>query len=483
MLIALRGSRLTGNGREVWDKCLGHIRERITSKSFENWFAETRAEKIENGCLEVVVGSQVACDWLKAHYMPLIEEAVRDSVNVALKVSVTQGELNRSEGSPNKVPIEAEPPIVSAQRETPRESVEVPFAFNKDYTFENFVVGDGNRLAQAAAAAVIEESGRLQFNPLFIFGGPGLGKTHLLHAIGNHLAGFQPTKRVRFTTAEAFMQDFIESLRARSTQEFKEQYRSLEVLLVDDVQFLLRGEHTQNEFFHTFNELHQGGRTIVMTCDRPPEQLVGAEDRLISRFKWGLVTCVEAPDLQSRIAIVKRKAARSGIELQQEVAAFIANYAKGNIRELEGALNALMAYCVVNNCGISVSAAQSVLRRRGDVALGGLNVSAIQLAVSRHFGISVELLVGRTRKQEVVRARHIAMYLSRQLTSESQVTIGSCFGKRDHSTVVHAIQCVEQRLRVESSTKDAIKSISEDLSSLKRDDDGTAADLAAPEGG
>lgn len=449
----------------VWKRCLSCIQEQIKPKSFENWFAESHGEVVESKYLRITVSSTVAADWLQAHYSDLIVNVVLNATAMPLKVVFevreTARELAEARGVESGASAELEP---NAQKTVRAEQELLPSSeFNKEYVFDTYVVGEGNRLAHAAASAVVESPGSMRFNPLFIFGGPGLGKTHLLHAIGNLLLSSRPGVSVHYATAEAFMQEFIESLKDRTTHTFKRQYRSRDYLLVDDVQFLLRGDHTQNEFFHTFNELHQGGRQIVMTCDRPPERLEGAEDRLISRFKWGLVACIEAPDLEARTAIVKRKAIRSGIELPDAVATYLANFAKGNVRELEGALNALMAYSVVSNVDISIPAAQRVLRTRGDVAVGTVDIGLIQVAVAKYFGVTVELMVGRSRKQEITWARHMAMYIARRLTAESQATIGMCFGKRDHSTVVHATQAVEKRIRTEPQTSEAIQQITKEL--------------------
>jgi chromosomal replication initiator protein len=336
-------------------------------------------------------------------------------------------------------------------------------ALNTSYTFDKFVVGEGNRFAHATALAVAESPGETQFNPLFIFGGVGLGKTHLLQAIGNHARANDLAKQVFCVTSEKFLTDFIESLKNRTTADFKRLYRSADVLLIDDIQFLIRGEHIQSEFFHTFNALHQNGKQIVMTCDSPPEQLEGLEERLISRFQWGLVTPIDPPDLETRIAILHQKAEINGILLPDDVATYLGNYVSSNVRELEGALIHLMAYCSVHNTELSVKAAKHIARQRGPNHTSELNIKSIQEHVADHFGLTLDVLVSKTRKQEVAAARQIAMFLAKRLTKQPLKIIGLHFGNRDHSTVVHAIQTVEKKCETTSSFAQVVEGLLETI--------------------
>jgi len=299
---------------------------------------------------------------------------------------------------------------------------------------------------------VAKSPGKTQFNPLFIFGGVGLGKTHLLQAIGNYARVNNQARRVAYVPSEKFMSDFIESLKNRSTANFQRLYRSADILLIDDIQFLfLRGEHTQTEFFHTFNALHQNGKQIVMTCDSPPEKLEGLEERLLSRFQWGLVTPIEPPDLETRIAILHQKAEVNGIPLPDDVAAFLGNYISSNVRELEGALIHLLAYCSVHNTELNIAAAKHIARERGPDPTTELTIESIQRHVANHFDLALDTLISKSRKQEVAVARQIAMFLSKRLTPHPLKMIGLHFGNRDHSTVVHAIQTVEKKCKNDSS--------------------------------
>jgi chromosomal replication initiator protein len=294
-----------------------------------------------------------------------------------------------------------------------------------------------------------------------IYGGVGLGKTHLLQAIGHHALSQNSGQRVAFVPSEKFMSDFIEAIKTEKTAQFRSLYRSPDLLLVDDIQFLLRGEQTQNEFFHTFNALHQNGKQIVMTCDGPPGQLQGMEERLVSRFQWGLVTSIEPPDLETRIAILQQKAEITGLALPDEVAIFLGNYISSNIRELEGALIHLMAYCSVNRMELTIEAARQIVQERGPAHVGKLSIEAIQQAVAEHFNLTPQLLIAKTRKQEIVRARQVAMFLAKRLTQNPLKAIGLRFGSRDHSTVVHAIQMVEQKRRFDPHFSQLIDSLAE----------------------
>jgi chromosomal replication initiator protein len=272
-----------------------------------------------------------------------------------------------------------------------------------------------------------------------------LGKTHLLQAIGHYALARKTAERVAYVPSEKFMSNFIEAIKTRNTAEFQRLYRSADILLIDDIQFLLKGEHTQNEFFHTFNALHQNGKQIAMTCDSPPGELEGLEERLISRFKWGLVTSIEPPDLETRIAILHQKAEISNISLPEDVASFLGNFISSNIRELEGALNHLMAYCAVHQVELSVEVCRKIIQERLPARSSHLGIEAIQQAVADHFGIAPELLIGKTRKQEIALARQVAMYLAKRLTQNPLKVIGLHFGNRDHTTVIHAVQTIEKK--------------------------------------
>jgi len=442
---------------ELWAQCLLNIERRVRPQSFNTWFRPTKVRRFDEESLVIEVSSLYFADWVESRYLNLIQEVVREETSLTPKITFAVSEESQPE-EPDSPPVSTaglnHSPTSSAQpfeNEKPAltEGSAAPLftSLNERYTFETFVIGEGNRFAHAASQAVAKSPGKTQFNPLVIYGGVGLGKTHLLQAIGHHALELKVAQRVAFVPSEKFMTDFIEAIKNQNTAEFRSLYRSPDILLVDDIQFLLRGESTQNEFFHTFNALHQKGKQIVMTCDSPPGQLEGMEERLVSRFQWGLVTPIEPPDLETRIAILHQKAEINGIHLPEEVAAFLGNYISSNIRELEGALIHLMAYCSVNRTELSVEAARQIVQERGPSQPTKLSIEAIQQHVAEHFSLTPDLLIGKTRKQEVAGARQIAMFLVKRLTQNPLKMIGLHFGNRDHSTVVHAVQTVEKKCK------------------------------------
>ena len=471
---------------EVWAQCLLNIERRVKAQSFSNWFRPTQIIQFDKDLLVIQVPSIVSADWLEKHYVDLIREVVQEETELApvIQFSIEVSASSRKEvtaknnvSSPSPViepeklsnstftdplPTQKEPAHYIDKAET--ESKDAFTSLNAKYTFDSLIIGEGNRFAHAAALAVAKSPGKTQFNPLFIFGGVGLGKTHILQAIGNYARVNNQARRVAYVPSEKFMSDFIESLKNRSTATFQRLYRSADILLIDDIQFLfLRGEHTQTEFFHTFNSLHQNGKQIVMTCDSPPEKLEGLEERLLSRFQWGLVTPIEPPDLETRIAILHQKAEVNGIPLPDDVAAFLGNYISSNVRELEGALIHLLAYCSVHNTELTIAAARHIARERGPDPTTELNIESIQKHVANHFDLTLDTLISKSRKQEIAVARQIAMFLSKRLTPYPLKMIGLHFGNRDHSTVVHAVQTVEKKCKNDSSFAQMIDQFTETI--------------------
>ncbi len=327
---------------------------------------------------------------------------------------------------------------------------------NPRYTFENFIKGDSNQLARAAALAVGNNPGGTSFNPLVVYGGTGLGKTHLMHALGNHAIAIGKAKRVVYVSSEKFTIEFVESIQSDRVNEFSYFYRSVDLLIVDDIQFFSGKEKTQDNFFHTFNTLYQLGKQIVLSSDVPPKELKGLDDRLISRFQSGLTADIQPPDLETRIAILRKKSEDNRFELPQDVVDFIATNVTSNIRELEGCLISLIARASLDNREISVALARDVLRMVVNESKSPINIDQIQRVVCEFFDIPEDLLRAKTRKQEVVNARQIAMYLSKELTNSSLKTIGLHFGGRDHSTVIHSCQAIHDRITSNSSFKQNI---------------------------
>jgi chromosomal replication initiator protein len=485
--------------QELWARCLLHIERRMRPQTFNTWFQPTAARRFDEEVLELEVSSAYFAHFVESNYLPLIQTVVEDETSFQPKIvfSVAKEPLkptptytpdrprpaglaaslspsvesssSEDEDSATTTQAPQQPVDPSAQKDLPRNDIggrgHLP-PLNERYVFETFIVGEGNRFAHAAALAAGRSPGKTQFNPLVIYGGVGLGKTHLLQAIGHHAKSQESSCRVLYVPSEKFMGDFIESLKRQDVPGFQRIYRSADVLLVDDIQFLPRGEHIQNEFFHTFNALHQSGKQIVMTCDSPPGELVKLEERLISRFQWGLVTSIEPPDLETRIAILQKKAETNGILLPDDVGTFLGNYVSSNIRELEGALNHMMAYCAVNQVELSIDAARKIVKERATAETSHLSIEGIQRIVARHFELTPELLIGKTRKHNVVAPRQIAMYLAKRLTKSPLKVIGLHFGNRDHSTVIHAVQTVDKKRSQDPAFASLVESLSEEIQQI-----------------
>lgn len=472
---------MSQDAQELWAQCLLNIERRVRAQSFNTWFRPTTALRFDADILEIEVTSSYFAHFVESNYLSLIVSVVDEETHLSPRVTfaVAQDLSAPPAPKPAPAPVATAPVVEAAEEKKPTgsllESTAVSHGgplfympLNEKYVFDTFVVGEGNRFAHAASQAVAQSPGKTQFNPLVIYGGVGLGKTHLLQAIGHYAQSKETGLRVVYVPSEKFMSDFIESLRQQNASEFQRLYRSADVLLVDDIQFLIRGEHTQNEFFHTFNALHQSGKQIVMTCDSPPGELEGLEERLISRFQWGLVTSIEPPDLETRIAILQKKAEVNGILLPDDVATFLGNYISSNIRELEGALNHIMAYCAVNQAELSIEAARKIVQERSTQDSSQLSIEGIQKMVAQHFDLTPELLIGKTRKHDIASPRQIAMYLAKRHTKSPLKVIGLHFGNRDHSTVIHAVQTVDKKCGEDPAFARVVKTLSEEIQQHSR---------------
>jgi chromosomal replication initiator protein len=384
-------------------------------------------------------------DWIEGHFLDLIGAAVRDAAGSERKIQLA-------------VEQEVEPSGPLTQE--PAAPTRPAFDMSQKYTFDSFVIGSSNRFAHAAALAVAEAPAQA-YNPLFIYGGTGLGKTHLLQAIGQYVGAHSKKLSVRYITSETFMNDFINSLRDKRIEGFKQRYRTYDLLLIDDIQFLEHKERIQEEFFHTFNSLYEAGRQIVISSDRPPREISTLEERLRSRFEWGLITDIQAPDLETRIAILRKKVKTDGIHVPDpQVLTFIAGRVSTNIRELEGALTRVVAFSSLTARPMTVELAQDVLK---DVFPQGeapeVSIERIQAAVTERFGLSMEELCGDRRSQNIVYPRQVAMYLSRELTDASLPKIGREFGGRDHTTVIHATSKIARMIREDRSVYNLVQEL------------------------
>ena len=435
---------------QAWSQCLGLIKENINEQSFITWFKPTSALRLDDRQLTVAVPNQFIYDWIEGHYGELINRALIQVLGDSARVLFSTNNFHEAV-------VRDRPPAFPAS--VPKESADQVTNLSPHYTFENFVEGSNNQFAKAAALAVAEAPGKTSFNPLVIYGGVGLGKTHLIEAIGNFSLVTRSLRRVLYVSSEKFTIEFINSIQNNRTTEFSAIYRNVDILLVDDVQFFSNKERTQEEFFHTFNTLHQKGKQIVLSCDRPPKEIAGIEERLLSRFQWGLVVDIQPPDLETRIAILQRKAEENHIDLPHDVIQLIAYNVTTNIRELEGCLIRLLAYSSLSAKDISVDLAKHVLKDQLTIKQRNVSIEDIQKMVCEYYSIPDDLLRAKTRKKEIAQARQIAMYIAKRLTKHSLKTIGLHFGGRDHSTVIHAIDTVERLVKTDAKCREDVRVI------------------------
>lgn len=433
---------------DVWERILAHVQEAVNANAFVTWFKPILPLKLEDKNLTIQVPSQFYYEWLEQHYSHILNQALARVLGPGAKLLYS---ILVPENTPRSEPIVTTRPLPR----TPQGMDNL----NVRYTFDSFIEGECNKFAKAASLAVAKSPGKTTFNPLVVYGGVGLGKTHLIEAVGNYAKAEFPHTRVLYVDSERFTMDFITSIQKNKTTEFSGIYRNVDILIIDDIQFFANKERTQDEFFHTFNTLHQKGKQIILSSDRPPKELQGMEERLISRFQWGLVVDIQPPDMETRQAILQKKAEENDIDLPMEIFHFIATHIVSNIRELEGALIRLLAYASLNGVDVSLELAKNVLRDVIITKSRTISIEFIQKMTAEHFGFADDLLRAKTRKKEIAQARQIAMYLCKTLTDSSLKTIGLHFGGRDHSTVIHAITSTEKALSQDAKIKDKVKSI------------------------
>ena len=436
----------------VWKEALQIVRQQINTPTFETWFKNTSPIAMENGSMSVSVPSVFAKEWLEGRHQQMLEAALMEVVGKKVSVSLVVGDAPEERG-------EDPPPNAPS---SPRKASTF---MNDKYTFDSFVIGGSNRFAHAAALAVAENPSNA-YNPLFIYGGVGLGKTHLLQAIANYTLTNHSNLKVKYVSTEKFTNDFINSIRDRQKiSGFQNSYRNTDVLLIDDIQFLEKKEATQEEFFHTFNTLHEAGKQIIISSDRPPRNISTLEDRLRSRFEWGLITDIQPPDLETRIAILKKRVSQDALSVTDDVLEYIASRVQSNIRELEGALIRVVAFSSLTNTPIDLEATKSVLKDIFPENNRPIGFQKIQAEVCRFFNVSRVDIVGNRRSQSIVFPRQVAMYLTRELTDLSLPKIGECFGGRDHTTVMHANSKIEKLL---TSKRDIYNTVQEITNKIKQ---------------
>ncbi|GLV14786.1 chromosomal replication initiator protein DnaA [Alicyclobacillus hesperidum] len=452
----------------LWDQVLIMLKERLSGPTFNIWFEETKIVRLDEEAriLYVLVPSTFVRNWIEQRYTSMIQNLIIALTEQEYRIRFVTPSKEEQTAATLETPAKDRQPAQTAGQAATEEDGDTTASLIPRYTFETFVIGASNRFAHAACLAVSERPAQA-YNPLFIYGGVGLGKTHLMHAIGHYVKEYNPLAKVRYLSSERFTNEFITAIRDGSTELFRSKYRSIDVLLIDDIQFLANKEQTQEEFFHTFNSLHEAGKQIVISSDRPPREIPTLEDRLRSRFEWGLITDIQPPDLETRIAILQRKAKSDGLDISENVLAYIADQIDSNIRELEGALIRVVAYSSLVNEDVTPELAQVALK---DIIQPNrpraVTVNQVQKVVSDHYGLRIEDLRGKKRTRNIAFPRQIAMYLTRELTDMSLPRIGEAFGGRDHTTVMHACDRVAEEMEKDTDLRATIDRLAEAIRTL-----------------
>ncbi|KAA1039515.1 chromosomal replication initiator protein DnaA [Macrococcus equipercicus] len=435
----------------IWNKVLQNLEKKLSTPSYETWFNHTAISSLNNNQVVIEAPTAFHASWLNKNYITIIQETIEETIGEKLDVKIISGE----DVLEDKLKHE---PIVSR-----KEQEVLPSQLNIDNTFDTFVIGSGNRFSHAASLAVAEAPAKA-YNPLFIYGGVGLGKTHLMHAIGHYVMEHKDNAKVVYTSSEKFTNEFINSIKDNKTEEFRSKYRNVDVLLIDDIQFLAGKESTQEEFFHTFNELHQNNKQIVISSDRAPKEIPTLEDRLRSRFEWGLITDVTPPDLETRIAILRKKSEEEKIDIPNEAMLYIANQIQSNIRELEGALTRVTAYSKLVKRELTADLVAEALK---DIISTSkpkkISIQDIQTIVGSFYNVRMEDFTAKKRTKSIAFPRQIAMYLARELTDYSLPKIGEEFGGRDHTTVIHAHEKIKKQIEHDAGLKKEIDNLEKEI--------------------
>ncbi len=445
------------DAKDIWKECLSIIKENVPFLTYHTWFLPIKPYEVDNNILKIYVPNNFFIEWIEEHYNTLIKRMISQVlgpdgklVYVILDEKEEPAALDKEEKK-QSVAVQEQSNLIKPK--------EFESYLNPRYIFENFIKGEGNQLARAAAYAVSENPGQTSFNPLFIYGGVGLGKTHLIQAIGNKILDRYPEKRVIYLSSDVFTVEFVEAIQNNTVNEFSNFYKSMDALIIDDIQFLVGKEKTQDLFFHIFNTLHQTGKQIILSSDKAPKDLKGLSDRLISRFLWGLQADVQPPDFETRVAILKNKSETYGIKLSNEIFEYIASNITSNIRELEGCLIKLLANSSLNSKEINFELVKKTVKEVSTSKQINISIDYITKIVCEFFGVEENKVREKNRRKEVVLARQVAMYLAKQLTKSSLKTIGLHFGGRDHSTVIHAQTSVEQMIKDDQKFEDVIVSL------------------------
>lgn len=437
---------------ELWQGVLEQLRERLGNQNFETWIRPIRVKETSSEEINLEVPNKFFRDWLVEHFLGSIHESLAQLAHRSMKISLSVNQkLQSVSATPEK----------RAEREPPRAPLRVNNLIPK-YNFENFVVGASNQFAHAASFAVANQPGE-HYNPLFIYGGVGLGKTHLINAIGHRIVEKRPILKVIYLSSESFMNELIASLRRDKMDEFKVRFRNIDALILDDVQFIAGKERTQEEFFHTFNSLYESHKQIIITSDKFPKEIPELEDRLRNRFEWGLIADIQPPDMETRVAILQKKAEVEGVMLPHEVAIFLASHIDSNVRELEGSLTRLGAFASLTKTTITIDLAKEVLQNTLKGNSREITIEGIQKTICDYFNLKPGDLKAKRRTRDIAVPRQVAMYLSRKHTSTSFPGIGSKFGGRDHSTVIHATKTIEKKIKEDPQMQSTIEKLEKNL--------------------
>lgn len=470
------------NHETVWNNCLQIIKDNVPSVSFRTWFEPIVPVKLEENVLTIQVPSPFFYEYLEEQYIDLLKKTLRKEIGQEAKLEYNVVMENNTMNSRpytvrfparNKTELRNKPLSLPVDREEPQirnpfiipglKKLNIDPQLNPDYSFQNFIEGECNRLARSAGYAVAGKPGKTAFNPLFIYGDSGLGKTHLAQAIGIEVKEKFPELTVLYVTANRFQTQFIESIRSNTRNDFLHFYQVIDVLILDDVHEFAGKEKTQDIFFHIFNHLHQSGKQLILTSDKPPVELQGLEQRLLSRFKWGLSADLQTPDYETRMKILKRKIYNDGIEMDDDILEYIASHISQNVRELEGALISLLAQSTLNKKEITLDLARQMIDKLIKNTRKELSIEYIEKVVSEYFNVPIELILSKTRKREIVQARQVAMYFSKNLTKSSLTTIGSKIGGKDHATVLHACKTVNNLIDTDKRFRMQIEEIGKKL--------------------
>ncbi|MGB8371245.1 MAG: chromosomal replication initiator protein DnaA [Verrucomicrobiia bacterium] len=447
------------SAEKIWDSAREHLRSKLNNDTYNMWFAPLRACAIDGNNVTLEAANEFSGVWLKDNYLSLLQDAFAVAAGRQLQVKFKIATGNAPAPSASApAPVKTKAPESAHER-----PVNSELHFNPKNTFESFVVGNNNNFAYAAALAVAQAPGK-SYNPLFLYGGVGLGKTHLLHAIGQHVSGNKKGAHVAYLSSEKFTNEYIDGIQNNQLAKFRKKYRQTDVLLIDDIQFLAGKERIQEEFFHTFNALHEGHKQIVLTCDRPASEIQGLEHRLVSRFEWGLVTDLQPPDVEMRLAILQKKAQIMGVTLSDDIMNFLANRIRTNVRRLEGALIRVASYASLTGKKLTIEVVEGLLREiLHEEGRFSINIEVIQKKVAEHFDIRLADMTSKRRPENIAFPRQIAMYLSRQMTESSLNTIGEAYGGRDHGTVLHACRLVKDRMEVDANVRQVVHYLEKQL--------------------